>query len=64
MLKSDRVQISLIDVTGKQVMTRDLGQMATGTQEVNISGANLPAGLYFLNVQVGTEQITRKVSIK
>lgn len=64
MLRSERVQINLIDVTGKTVMANDYGQMAAGEQEINISAGNLPAGMYFLNVQVGNEQITRKVSIK
>lgn len=64
MLKSDRVQVNLIDVTGKRVMSKDYGQMATGQQEIKISAANLPAGMYFLTVQVGNDQITRKVSIQ
>jgi hypothetical protein len=64
MLKSDLVQVSLVDVTGKRVMSKDYGQMATGQQEIKLSAGNLPAGMYFLTVQVGNEQITRKVSIQ
>lgn len=64
MLKSERVKLNLVDVTGKTVIAHDYGQMAAGEQEINISAGNLPAGMYFLNVQVGNEQITRKVSIR
>ncbi len=64
LVKSDRVQISLVDITGKQISSYDYGQMGAGYQEVKVSAENVASGMYFLSVQIGDTKTIRKVNIQ
>ena len=55
--------ISVSDITGKQVMNLDKGQIGTGTQKFSIDCSSLNAGIYFYTVKIGGESFTHKMII-
>jgi hypothetical protein len=57
------VSLSLFNNLGQQVYAKDLGMMAAGMHETTIDGSSLRAGIYFLQVKMGSETITRKISL-
>ena len=57
------VKIDLYDSTGKQVQTNEFSIMAAGQQELNLSTANLPNGMYFMRMHLGKEMVSRKLII-
>jgi len=66
---ASQVTVSVFDVAGKRVATRELGVMAAGYQTLNFSGRDaagqpLPSGVYFYRVTAGGEVATRKMVIQ
>ena len=63
----ERVEVAIIDVTGRQVASVFDGVVSPGTHEVVWSGdgANgepLPSGIYYARMQAGDEAVQVKVS--
>jgi uncharacterized delta-60 repeat protein len=53
--------MSLYDITGKQVLSKDLGVCATGQNYYHIDVSHLPAGMYYLRLQAGDAVSTAPV---
>ncbi len=64
LVSAEQVRIDLVDIVGKKLMSKDFGMMGTGHQEVRISAGNIPAGIYFLQVVIGNQHTSRKVTLK
>lgn len=60
---SKRIEARLLDITGKEVGYQDFGMMAQGNQRVQVNTNQLNNGFYFINLRVGDEVITRKISV-
>ena len=62
---SDRSNVSLqvINALGQTVISNEFGTMNSGEQSVELNTSSLNPGLYFLNIAVGSELITKKISI-
>ncbi len=62
--RAESVSFSLNDLTGKVVFSKVVGRQGPGRHDMRFDGANLeqlPAGVYFLKGQAGSETITRKL---
>lgn len=57
------VNVVLVNALGQVVINADLGSMSAGEQNYLLNTESLSNGLYFLNVQVGKNTITKKVSV-
>jgi hypothetical protein len=64
--KAEQIQFELMDVQGKGVFSSNLGETGAGTHalEIPVKTMGLPAGLYFLKMQFGKEEVTRRVIIE
>jgi hypothetical protein len=60
---NNRIEARIIDVTGKEVGYQDFGVMPAGNQRVQLNTQNLENGFYFVNLRVGDQQVSRKISI-
>jgi hypothetical protein len=61
--ESANVTVVLVNELGQAVINANLGSMTAGEQSYLLNTESLSNGLYFLNVQVGKNTITRKVSV-
>lgn len=60
---TSRVTISLFDLMGKMVYTKEMGKQLAGTYNAGISSKGLSAGMYLLNLEVDGVSRTERVSI-
>ena len=60
---SSAVIVEVIDFTGKRLLLEDFGVMSAGKQRMQLNLANLASGMYFVNVRIGDQVVTRKVSV-
>lgn len=61
--ESDNVSVVLVNTLGQAVISENLGTMSTGNQSYLLNTESLSNGLYFVNVQVGKNVMTKKVAI-
>ena len=61
--EANKVSIVMVNTLGQVVLSEDLGKMNAGTQNYSLDAASLSNGLYFLNIKVGNNTVTKKVSI-
>jgi len=63
LIKSDNVNVSLTDMTGKVVKTIDSEKLNSGLNQLNINADDLNMGVYFVNVNTSTSSKTTRVLI-
>ena len=56
-----RVELQVIDVLGRSVETRELGQLPAGDHQYEYDASNLASGVYFYRVITDTGNQTRKM---
>lgn len=61
--KTAEVSFSIIDLTGKKVMNKELGTLATGKHRVSISADALNNGIYFYTLTVDGKSLTKKMIV-
>ncbi len=61
--ESNKVSVTLFNAIGQIVLADDLGKMSAGIQNYSLNAASLSNGLYFLNIKVGNNSITKKVAV-
>ncbi|MDR0603070.1 MAG: T9SS type A sorting domain-containing protein, partial [Bacteroidales bacterium] len=60
---NDRVQLNVVDITGKIVYTKNLGVKDAGNHSERLDCSNLPSGFYFVNMIIGRHNKTAKIII-
>ena len=55
------VLITLYDIYGRKCMDIINGYYASGDHQIPVYASNLSSGIYFLNVQIGTSNLTQKI---
>jgi hypothetical protein len=60
---NDRVQLNVVDITGKIVYTKNLGVKDVGNHSEKLDCSNLPSGFYFVNMIIGRHNKTAKIII-
>jgi hypothetical protein len=62
--QDSRVQIQLVDVTGRNLQTILNGNLVAGDHELPLNRVQLSAGIYFLQLKMNEEVITKKIVIE
>lgn len=60
----ERISFEILDITGRNVKSVDLGTLNTGDYNEKINVDELPSGLYLLNVRTGKAVISRKIFLQ
>jgi hypothetical protein len=55
--------LMITDITGKVVLTKDLGTRAAGQHLIHFDGDLLPPGVYTYTLNTGTERLTRRMVV-
>jgi hypothetical protein len=58
---SKDVDVSIIDITGKTVLSESYGSLPAGVNRIDIDTQRLGSGVYFVNATTGTELKTTKL---
>lgn len=61
--ESAKVQVSVVDALGRVIISADLGNMSAGEQNYQLNTESLNNGLYFVNVQIDGNKITKRIAI-
>lgn len=56
--------LNIFDMSGRLVMTRNLGRIAEGTSSYTIDCTELPRGMYLVNLLVGNTKATSKLVVR
>ncbi|MGL4598306.1 MAG: T9SS type A sorting domain-containing protein [Bacteroidia bacterium] len=57
------VIVRVLDVTGKSIQTNDLGQKNIGKHQFTFDLSILPAGIYFIQIDTGTEMYSQRLVV-
>ncbi len=63
MAQSENVSMDVLDITGKVILSKDLGTLGIGQNLQMLDVSGLEAGIYLVNITVGTNQATTKLSV-
>ncbi|MES2139677.1 MAG: T9SS type A sorting domain-containing protein [Bacteroidota bacterium] len=61
--ESNNVSITLVNALGQLEFSKDLGKMNAGDQNYSLDATSISNGLYFLNIKIGDNTVTKKVAI-
>jgi hypothetical protein len=61
--KSSNVALHIFDVTGKQVMAYNKGQLSAGEYQIELNTSTLAPGVYFYTLTVDGQQATRRLVV-
>lgn len=61
--ESRNVELSIMDITGKKVIAQNFGQLSSGNQLIKLDVSSLTNGIYFVNLQLDNEVVTKKISV-
>ena len=57
------VELSLVDITGKKVLSRSEGMREQGNHQLTVDISRLAPGMYFYTLTAGNNTMTRKMSV-
>jgi hypothetical protein len=60
---NEEVQLNIVDITGKVIVTENMGTKATGIHSEKLNCSYLSNGLYFINLKTATQNRTAKLII-
>lgn len=63
LIGQSEVTISIYNILGKKIQQLQDGTMTSGTQKVQINTDNLDGGIYFVNITINGNMISKKVNI-
>ena len=55
------ILIEVYDMNARKVKEQILNHLTAGKQNVGLSLHDLPSGIYYISLQLGTERLTTKV---
>lgn len=61
--ESADVKLTVTNMLGEVVSSVDFGSKTAGEYTVSFDGSNLPAGMYFFNLQAGNHNVMKKATI-
>lgn len=59
-----RVEVSLLDITGRTVQMLSNNNMSAGNQSITVSSQGIPSGAYFVRITNGSFQMTRPILLE
>lgn len=57
------LSVKVFDVAGKELLFENYGVMAAGNQRMQFDVSDFANGIYYVNLQIGEEVITKKISV-
>ncbi len=63
LLEQSTVSVGLFDILGKKIISVYSGKMTAGSQNLQINTEQLENGIYFVNIEVNGNTISKKVSV-
>ena len=57
------VKLDVVNTLGQTVLSNNLGQLPQGEQLVELNTSSLKPGMYFLNICIGQQMTTKKITI-
>lgn len=64
MVKSERVNIEVMDLTGRQVTRVSYGTLAPGNAQINLDATGWPAGVYVYRINAGESTVAGKLTVE
>jgi flagellar hook assembly protein FlgD len=61
---ANTVKMEVYNTLGELVQSTTANNFAAGANSIEFNGTNLNKGLYFVNLTIGNEIVTRKVTLK
>lgn len=61
---NNNVVINLIDITGKTLTTKNMGNISAGTYRETFNTSNFASGIYFIEFNLGEEKVTERFIVK
>jgi hypothetical protein len=61
--KSNNVNVTITNITGQKVASKDYGTVLKGTRKLAIDNSNLTSGVYFCTITVGDDTFTNKMIV-
>lgn len=61
--ESANVEVSVFDVTGKQIISFAQGMQTVGNHNLKLDVSNLNSGMYFYTIAAGANKMTSKISV-
>lgn len=58
------LSLDVVNIVGQRVISINKGTVNAGTTQITIDASNLETGVYFYNVNINDEQITKKMIVK
>jgi len=62
--KSANVSLTVTNMVGQQVISKDFGQFANGSHNLAIAVSQLTKGIYFFTIQAGNDRVTKKIVVE
>jgi len=63
LVDSKNVRIEVLDLTGRVVYSENMGQLASGSQLIDVDAKQIGNGMYIFNIYAGNQRISERVSI-
>ncbi len=63
LVSGNSVGVEVYNITGQKVYEQSYGYQPAGSFTMTLKSENMPTGIYFYTVSVGTEKITRKMMV-
>jgi hypothetical protein len=63
LIMTSRVGLQLFDLGGREVLSKDAGQLPTGIHSVTLNVEDLPAGTYLIRMNAGNGSSSGKIII-
>lgn len=58
------VEMNIVNILGEVVYSQDVEQFNEGEHRISIDATNMQAGIYFINMNIGSQIFTNKIVIK
>ena len=62
--EASNLSLEVVNLVGQTVYQENRGHVTSGTKEFMIDGSNLETGVYFYNVNIDNETVTKKMIVK
>lgn len=60
---ASNLTLEIYSLTGQLVLSKDYGQMISGTHTLSIQSTEMNPGVYFYTVTAGENKVTRKMVV-
>ncbi|MGQ0827728.1 MAG: T9SS type A sorting domain-containing protein [Bacteroidota bacterium] len=59
----ESISLDIFDIAGKKIISLNQGKKTAGVHSIELSSQNLPQGVYFYTLNVGDQNVTKKMTV-